>query len=89
MGEGGIQMPNRNKLLVPEAREGVDRLKAKIAHTDKPENAKYEVAKEVGVPLNDKYNGNITSKEAGKIGGHLGGQMVREMIKMAEKNLKK
>lgn len=82
-------MARRNKLLVPEARAGVDRLKARIANTQDPQEAKYEVAKEVGVPLDQKYNGNLTSKEAGKIGGSLGGQMVREMIKMAEEKMKK
>ncbi|ALC80638.1 MULTISPECIES: alpha/beta-type small acid-soluble spore protein [Bacillus] len=82
-------MARRNKLLVPEARAGVDRLKARIANTQDPQKAKYEAAKEVGVPLDQKYNGNLTSKEAGKIGGSLGGQMVREMIKMAEEKLKK
>lgn len=33
------------------------------------ESMKYEVAKEVGVPLKQGYNGDITSREAGKIGG--------------------
>ena len=35
------------------------------------ENMKYEVAKEVGVNLKDGYNGDLTSKEAGKIGGNI------------------
>ncbi|KKI94023.1 alpha/beta hydrolase [Bacillus sp. SA1-12] len=78
----------RNKLLVPEARDGVDQLKAKVANTQKPEEAKFEVAKEVGVPLQDGYNGGLTSRQAGKIGGNLGGNMVREMVKMAEQQLK-
>lgn len=30
---------------------------------------KYEIAKEVGVPLDEEYNGDITTREAGKIGG--------------------
>ena len=33
------------------------------------ETMKYEVAKEVGVPLKQGYNGDITAREAGKIGG--------------------
>jgi hypothetical protein len=82
-------MARKNKLLVPEARAGVDQLKAKIANTQDPHQAKYEAAKEVGVPLDTKYNGDLTAKEAGKIGGSLGGQMVREMIKMAEEKMKK
>jgi hypothetical protein len=82
-------MARRNKLLVPEAREGVDQLKAKVANTQNAEQAKYETAKEVGVPLKEGYNGNLTSRQAGKIGGKLGGNMVREMVKMAEERLKK
>ncbi|WP_141430405.1 alpha/beta-type small acid-soluble spore protein [Bacillus sp. 03113] len=82
-------MARRNKLLVPEARAGVDQLKARIANTQDPDKAKFEAAKEVGVPLDKDYNGQLTSKEAGKIGGNLGGKMVREMVKMAEEQLKK
>ena len=64
-------------------------MKEKGYHVDpqNPGNVKYEVANEVGVPLKEGYNGNMTAKQAGKIGGHIGGPMVREMIKMAEKNL--
>jgi len=40
------------------------------------ENMKYEVARELGVTLNKGYNGNLSSKDA----GHIGGQMVRRMI---------
>ena len=42
---------NRNKILVAEARQGLDELKANVAGTSKPEDAKIEVAKELGVPL--------------------------------------
>lgn len=41
----------------------------KMANKQTFENMKYEVAKEVGVPLKQGYNGDITSREAGKIGG--------------------
>ena len=40
------------------------------------ENMKYEVARELGVTLNKGYNGNLSSKDA----GHIGGQMVKKMI---------
>ena len=40
------------------------------------ENLKYEVARELGVNLNKGYNGNLSSKDA----GHVGGNMVRRMI---------
>lgn len=80
-------MANRNKILVPEARNQVNQLKAKVAHTARPEQAKFETAKELGIPLNERNNGDLTSKQAGKIGGKLGGNMVREMIKLAEEQL--
>lgn len=80
---------NRNKILVREARKGLDDLKAKVAGTDNPENAKFEAAQEVGVPLTKGYNGNLTSEQAGKVGGRLGGSMVKELVKMAQENLAK
>lgn len=82
-------MARRNKILVPEARQGLDQLKAKVANTKKPGDAKFEIAKEIGVPLKQGNNGSLTSSQAGKIGGNLGGNMVREMVKMAEEQLKK
>lgn len=79
---------NRNKILVPEARQGLDELKAKVAGTNDPERAKYEIAEEVGVPLKEGYNGKLTSEQAGKVGGRLGGSMVKELVKMAQENLR-
>lgn len=61
----------RNKALVPEAEEGLNRFKM-------------EAAREVGVDLKDGYNGDITTKEAGSVGG----QMVKRMIQSYEQNLK-
>jgi hypothetical protein len=43
----------------------------------------------MGVPLKKDYNGELTSKQNGKIGGKLGGGMVKELIKMAQENLGK
>lgn len=63
---------NNNKKLVPEAMSALDKFK-------------YEVASEVGVTLKDGYNGDISAKDAGKIGG----QMVRKMIQQAEDNMTK
>ena len=40
------------------------------------ENMKYEIANELGITLNKGYNGNLSSKDA----GHVGGQMVKKMI---------
>ena len=64
-------MTNSNYKVVPEAREALDKFK-------------YEVASEVGVNLKQGYNGDLSSKDAGKIGG----QMVRKMIQQAENNMK-
>ena len=44
---------------------------------------KYEVAGEVGVNLKNGYNGDITSREAGKVGGN----MVKKMINYAKENM--
>lgn len=62
---------NSNRKVVPEAKEALDKFK-------------YEVASEVGVNLKDGYNGDISAKDAGKIGG----QMVKKMIEQAERNMK-
>ena len=47
---------NSNKKLVPEAMTALDKFK-------------YEVASEVGVNLKDGYNGDISARDAGRIGG--------------------
>ncbi len=55
------------------------------------DNFKFEVAQELGIPLNRGYNGDIRARDAGriggKIGGKIGGQMVRRMIQIAEQQL--
>ena len=60
-----------NRTEVPEAKAALDRFKQ-------------EVASEIGVPLKEGYNGDLTSKEAGSIGG----EMVRRMIKKQEEQMK-
>ena len=60
---------SKNNLVVPEARNAMDKFKM-------------EAASEVGVSLKNGYNGNLTSREAGSVGG----QMVRKMIEAYEKN---
>ncbi|MEE3333169.1 MAG: alpha/beta-type small acid-soluble spore protein [Ruminococcus sp.] len=62
---------NSNQLNVPEAREAMDRFKM-------------ECANEVGVNLKQGYNGDLTSRQAGSVGG----QMVKKMIESYEKGLK-
>jgi len=48
---------------------------------------KNQVAEELGIPLDKEYNGDLKTREAGKIGGAIGGAKVRELIKMAEEML--
>ena len=62
---------NSNYKVVPEATDALNKFK-------------YEVANEVGVSLKDGYNGDISAKDAGRIGGN----MVRKMIQQAENNMK-
>ena len=63
-------MNNSNKTMVPEAQDAMNRFKM-------------EAANEVGVNLKQGYNGDLTSREAGSVGG----QMVKKMIESYEKNL--
>ena len=51
--------------------------------TNSLEKFKYEVANEVGVNLKNGYNGNISARDAGKIGGN----MVKKMIQQAENSM--
>ena len=59
------------RVEVPEAKAALERFKT-------------EVASELGVNLKEGYNGDLTSKEAGSIGG----EMVRRMIKKQEESMK-
>ena len=61
---------SKNTTNVPEAKEAMDRFKM-------------EVASELGVNLKEGYNGDLTSREAGSVGG----QMVKKMIESYEKSL--
>ena len=49
------------------------------------DNMKYEIANEIGVNLKKGYNGDLTSREAGYVGGY----MVKRMIEDSEKNMVK
>ncbi|TQR06980.1 alpha/beta-type small acid-soluble spore protein [Psychrobacillus soli] len=89
-------MARRNKILVPEAREELDKLKARVmkeqgydVNLNNPEDVKYEIADELSIPLKKGYNGKLTAEQAGKIGGPIGGSMVKEMIRMAQEQMMK
>jgi len=60
----------RNRVLVPQAKAGLNKFKM-------------EAAKEVGVNLTEGYNGDLTSRENGSVGG----QMVKTMVEQYERNL--
>ena len=64
-------MKSNNQINIPEARAAMDKFKM-------------EDASEVGVNLKEGYNGDLTSREAGSVGG----QMVKKMIEAYEQNLK-
>ena len=65
-------MANRsNRVLVPQAKQGLNQFKM-------------ESAREVGVNLKEGYNGDLTSREAGSVGGN----MVKKMVEAYEQGLK-
>jgi len=61
---------NTSKMAVPQAKEAMNRFKQ-------------EVASEIGVPLKEGYNGDLTSAQAGSIGG----EMVKKMIMKQEQQM--
>ena len=61
---------NSNYKVVPEAADALNKFK-------------YEVASEVGVNLKDGYNGDISARDAGRIGGN----MAKKMIQQVENNM--
>ena len=65
-------MANRssNRTAVPEAKSALDKFK-------------FEVANEIGVPLKNGYNGDLTSKQNGSVGGY----MVKKMIEAQERQM--
>ncbi len=62
---------SKNNIVVPEAKDALERFKM-------------EAANEVGVNLKQGYNGDLTSRQAGSVGG----QMVKKMIQSYEQSLK-
>ena len=89
-------MASKNRILVPGARDALDRLKADVMQAQgydvaktSPEDVKFEIAEELGIPLSKEYNGNLTSEQAGKIGGSIGGNMVKEMVRLAQEQMSK
>mgnify|MGYP004630545573 CR=1 FL=1 len=63
-------MTSSNNAAVPEAKSALKKFK-------------YEVASELGVPLSDGYNGDLTSRQNGSVGGY----MVKKMIEAQERQM--
>ena len=63
-------MNSNNNIMVPQAKEAMEKFKM-------------EAASEVGVNLKQGYNGDLTSREAGSVGG----QMVKKMIEAQERQM--
>lgn len=59
-----------NRAVIPEAKSALDKFK-------------FEVANEIGVPLKNGYNGDLTSKQNGSVGGY----MVKKMIEAQERQM--
>ena len=68
---GSNNKSGSGRMAVPEAKDAMNRFKE-------------EVASELGVPLKDGYNGDLTSRQAGSIGG----EMVKQMIKKQEESMR-
>jgi len=84
----------RRQYAVPNVEQSMKQFKAQVMKNEgyavdptRPDDVKYEVAKELGVPLQPFGNGELTTEEAGHIGGKIGGSMVKEMIRMAQERL--
>lgn len=69
--KGVLRIMAKNSNIVPEARDALDRFKM-------------EAANEVGVNLKQGYNGHLSARDAGSIGG----QMVKKMIEAYERGMK-
>lgn len=85
---------SRNTPVVPGAGRSLDSFKAAVMQQQgyavnpaEPNDVKFAVAKSLGIPLSPGNNGQLTTEQAGKIGGQIGGTMVREMIRMAQQQL--
>ena len=63
-------MARSNQKVVPQAAAALDRMK-------------YEIATEVGVNLKEGYNGDISARDAGRVGGN----MVKRLIEQAERSM--
>lgn len=81
--------------LVRGSRDQLDHLQTKLISRElgksfaNKEEAKLELAKELGVPLKQGSNRDLRSEDAGKVGGAMGGRLVKELVAMSLESLKK
>lgn len=87
-------MARRRRYAVPGIEQEMRTFKADVMRREgyavdpnRPDDVKYEVAKELGVPLQPGDNGNLSTESVGHIGGKIGGSMIREMIRLAQAQL--
>ncbi|MBE3552858.1 MAG: alpha/beta-type small acid-soluble spore protein [Kyrpidia tusciae] len=87
-------MPRRRRILVPEARPALDRLKRDLmeekgftSDQGRDQPLEEQVAGRLGIPLGKGDDGDLTTRQAGKVGGAMGGPLVRKLIEMAQQQL--
>lgn len=85
----------KRKPLIPQARTKLDELQTKLISEElgrefrNKEQAKMELAKELGVPLKEGDNASLKAGDAGKVGGAMGGRLVKELVAMSLKSLQR
>ncbi|WP_410512864.1 alpha/beta-type small acid-soluble spore protein [Paenibacillus sp. BR2-3] len=84
----------KRRYAVPGVEQDMQTFKANVMKQEgytvdlnRPDDVKYEVAKELGVPLQPGGNGGLTTESVGHVGGKIGGAMVREMVRLAQEQM--
>lgn len=84
----------KRNYVVPGVEQEMQTFKADVMKREgyavdpnRPNDVKFEVAKELGIPLQHGENGHLTTESVGQIGGKIGGTMIREMIRLAQQKI--
>lgn len=86
-------MARKKRILVPGAKDALDQLKRQVIRDQAQgplasgDAGMKEIARTKGIPYSNSDNGDLTTRQAGKLGGSLGGPMVKRLIELAEQNL--
>jgi small acid-soluble spore protein D (minor alpha/beta-type SASP) len=82
------------RYAVPDVEQEMQTFKADVMRREgynvdpnRPDDVKYEVAKELDIPLQPGYNGELSTESVGHVGGKIGGAMVKEMIRLAQEQI--